>query len=187
MNWAPSAFGALAASDDTTFATVSGTTEGALPGSFRAESYGCLTILQFLYHFTRYHQVQSILSSTKFYCDNLGLITRLTQAAGPLQPFPRNYLRSDMDLEMQIVNTLRLMTPPLTYTHVLGHQDKTAPTDKPMTREATLNVACDHLATTALQTATPSPTVTPFPAGRISVTVTGVTINRKLPVVSAHS
>jgi hypothetical protein len=123
--------------------------------------------------------VLSILSSNKFYCDNLGLIARLTQAASSRTPFPRNYLRSDMDLETQIVDTLRLMTLSLTYTHVLGHH-YTDQADEPLTREATLNVECDHLATAALQTATPSPLVTPFPAGRISVTVTGVTINRKL-------
>jgi hypothetical protein len=41
-------FGALIASDESTFTTVSGTTEGVLPGSYRAESYGCLAILRFV-------------------------------------------------------------------------------------------------------------------------------------------
>jgi hypothetical protein len=168
-------FGALVASEDKTFATVSGTTEGVLPGSHQAESYDCLTILRFLHHFLAYHKVPIPKTLNKFYCDNQSLITRLTQAAGPLPHLPRNYLRSDIDLKIQIVDTPRLMELNLSYTHVLGHQDED--TDKPLMREATLNVACDA----KLQTATPSPLVTPFPAAsRISLTVSGVSINRKL-------
>jgi hypothetical protein len=46
-----------------------------------------------------------------------------------------------MDVEMRIVDTLRLMTLELTYTHVLGHQDEAATTPPtPLTREALLNV-----------------------------------------------
>jgi hypothetical protein len=74
-------FGLLIASDESTFTTVSNTTEGILPGSYRAESYGCLAILQFLYHFMHYHTVNSPKILNKFYCDNLSLITRLKQAA----------------------------------------------------------------------------------------------------------
>jgi hypothetical protein len=173
-------FGALVALDESTFATVSGMTEGVLPGSYWAESYGCLAILRFLYNFMVYHKVTSPKTLNKFYCNNLSLITRLKQAVGSLPHFPRNYLHSDMDLEMQIVDTLRLMELSLSCTHVLGHQDETD-NDQPLTREAALNVAFDHLATAELQTAAPSPLVTSFPTGLISVTVSGVSItNRKL-------
>jgi hypothetical protein len=116
-------FGPLVASNDVTFATVSGNTIGVLPGSYRAESYGWLTMLRFLYHYMVYYQVSSTQSYNKFYCDNDTLITRLKQAAIPLLHFPRNYLRSDMDLEMQIVDRLRLMELTLTYTHIIGYQD----------------------------------------------------------------
>jgi hypothetical protein len=95
-------FGALVASNDVTFAIVSDTTAGVLPGSYRAESYCCLSILRFLNHFMVYHKVASRQSYNNFYCDNLGLIMRLKHATGPLPHFPHNYLRSDMDLKMQI-------------------------------------------------------------------------------------
>jgi hypothetical protein len=85
-----------------------------------------------------------------FYCDNQGLITRLNHAAGPLKPFPRHFLRSDIDLELQILDTIRLLAIHLSYHHVKGHQDDAEPTDVPLTREAQLNVECDVLATAAL-------------------------------------
>jgi hypothetical protein len=136
-------FGAVLASDDTIFVTLSGSTEGATPGSFRAESYGCLAIFRLLLHFCHYYyQLDTIGTLNNFFCDNLGLVTRLNHAAGPLQPFPRHFLRSDIDLELQILETIRLLDLSLSYTHVLGHQDApgTPPTSakpaKPLSRQA---------------------------------------------------
>lgn len=80
---------------------------------------------------------------------------------------------------MQIVDTVRLMDLALRYTHVLGHQDEKEK-GVPLTRKVSLNVVCDHLATAELPTAAPAPLVTMLPAGRISLTVSGVSINRKL-------
>jgi hypothetical protein len=70
-------FGALLATDDEIFVKLSGSTEGAAPGSFRAESYGCLAIFRLVYHFRQYHLIDSITCLHHFYCDNQGLITRL--------------------------------------------------------------------------------------------------------------
>jgi hypothetical protein len=169
---------------DAIFVKISGSTEGALPGSFRAESYGCLAILRFVYNFHLYHHLDPILCRNSFYCDNKGLITRLDFAAAPLPPFPRNFLRSDMDLEMQILDTIRLLGISFNYTHVKGHQDSTIKCPAltaSLTRQAELNIECDHLATSALQIACPSHTVTFLPAGRVAVTIEGTTVNRKLP------
>jgi hypothetical protein len=99
-------YGAVLASDDAILAQISGTTEGALPGSFRAESYRCLAIIRLVYHFRLHHRLDPILCRNDFYCDNQGLITRLTFAAGPLSPFPRHFLRSDVDIEMQILDNI---------------------------------------------------------------------------------
>jgi hypothetical protein len=179
-------YGALLASADTIFLKISGSTEGTLPGSFRAESYGCLAILRLVYHFHLYHKLDPILCQNSFYCDNKGLISRLAYASGPLMPFPRHYLRSDMDLEMQILDTIRLLGITFTYTHVKGHQDTTIPSEalsSPLTRQAALNIECDHLATSALKLASPSATVTFLPASAVSVQIEGITVNRKLPGV----
>jgi hypothetical protein len=94
-------YGALLATADDILVKISGSTEGALPGSFRAESYGCLAIFRFVYHFHLYYKLDPILCRNTFHCDNKGLITRLTFADGPLSPFPRHFLRSDIDLEMK--------------------------------------------------------------------------------------
>jgi hypothetical protein len=67
-------FGALLASADKIFAKLSGVTEGALPGSFRAESYGCLAILRFVYHFRRFYELDPMTCRTTFFCDSEGLI-----------------------------------------------------------------------------------------------------------------
>jgi hypothetical protein len=176
-------YGALLASEENIFVKISGSTEGALPGSFRAESYGCLAILRLVYHFHLYHRLDPILCKNSFYCDNKGLISRLAFAVGPMSPFPRHFLRSDMDLEMQILDTIRLLGISFTYTHVKGHQDTTQSSALPilLNRQAELNIECDHLATDALQLAEPSPLVTFLPASKVTVTIEGTTVNRKLP------
>jgi hypothetical protein len=177
-------YGALLASAENIFAKLSGSTEGSLQGSFRAESYGCLAFVRLVYPFHLYHNLDPILCRNSFYCDNKGLIARLHFVAGPLSPFPRHFLRSDMDLEMQILDTIRLLGITFNYNHVKGHQDMT-PTHlsltAPLTRQAELNIECDHLATTALKLACPSPTVTFLLAGKVTVTIEGTTINRKFP------
>jgi hypothetical protein len=175
-------FDALLASAEEIYVRLSGTTEGALPGSFRAESYSCLAVLRFVYHFRRFHNLDLILCCNTFYCDNEGLIKRLKFAHGPLAPFPWHYLRSDMDLELQILDTIRLLAITLAYTHVLGHQDGDAANEaSPLTRKATLNVECDRLASAALSSAQPAPIVNFLPASVVSVTVAGQTVTRKLP------
>jgi hypothetical protein len=175
-------YGALVANSTEIYVSVAGTTEGILPGSFRAESYGCLAILRLIFHLVTYHRLAPPSVLHNFYYDNQGLLTRLEHAAGPLMPFPRHYLRSDIDVEMQILDTLRLLELKLQYIHVKGHQDTatTGPT-KPLSRQANLNVTCDKIATASLQTAAPASSVTFLPASKITVSVASVTITRKLP------
>jgi hypothetical protein len=137
-----------------------------------------------VYHFNLYHQLDPILCKNSFYCDNKCLISRLVLAAGPLSPFPRHFLRSDMDLDMQILDTIRLLGITFTYTHVKGHQDTTIQSpalSPPLTRQAELNIECDHLATSALKIASPSSMVTFLPASVVSVHIEGTTVNNKLP------
>jgi hypothetical protein len=174
---------ALVANGTALYVSVAGTTEGILPGSFRAESYGCLAILRLIFHRVTYNRLPPTSFLHNFYCDNKGLLTRLKHAAGPLTKFPRHYLRSDINVEMQILDTLRLLTLTLTYIHVKGHQD-TIPVPGPKTllsRQATLNIECDRLATVALKTAPPTHADTFLPASQITVSVEGVTITGKLP------
>jgi hypothetical protein len=179
-------YGALVANNTETYVSVVGTTEGLLPGSFRAESYGCLAILRLIFHLVTYHRLPPTSFLHNFYCDNQGLVTRLQKAAGPLKRFPRHYLRSDIDVEMQIVDTLRLLAISLTYIHVKGHQDddpqanQTGPT-KPLSRQAVLNIECNRMVTAALLNAPTAPAITFFPASKVTLSVDGITVTRKLP------
>jgi hypothetical protein len=140
-----------------------------------------------LLHFCYFYKLDTIGTLNNFFCNNLGLITRLTHAAGPLQPFPRHFLRSDIELELQIVEMIQLLDLTLSYFHVLGQQESPVepPTSTqpvtPLSRQAILNVECDTLATEALRVAHPSPLVTFIPASKVSVTIDGTTVTRTIP------
>jgi hypothetical protein len=87
-----------------------------------------------------------------------------------------------MDLKMQILDTICLLSISFTFYHVKGHHDDDPDKeDGPLKWEAELNVACDHLATAALQIASPAPQVTFLPAGKATVTIAGQTVTHKLP------
>ena len=61
--------------------TCMGPTFGLEPGSFRAESYGMLSLMLFLDNYLRFFQVQvSDNVEHLFYCDNQGLINRIACA-----------------------------------------------------------------------------------------------------------
>jgi hypothetical protein len=171
-------FGALTADADTILISLSGTTEGVSPGSFRAESYGCLAILRLIYHLTIFNDIPSPTIHQCFFCDNKGPLARLERALTQT-PFPQHYLHSDMNIEMQILDTLRTMNFTLTFKHVKGHQDSTLDL-KDLPREAILNIECNRLASKALQSATHTHTVQFMPASQIAVQVDGVTISRRI-------
>jgi hypothetical protein len=86
---------------------------------------------------------------------------------------------------MQILDTIRLFSIAIGYHHVKSHQDTaTSLTDrakKPLSRQAQLNVECDHLATATLQTARPAPIVTFLPVSKAAVNIEGQSVTRKIP------
>jgi hypothetical protein len=111
-------------------------------GSYRAESYGCLAILRLIYHLVTFYSLHPTVFRHTFYCDNKSLIKRLKKAAGPHAPFPRHFIRSDMDSEMQIQDTLSMLAISLTYKHGKGHQDDDDVLES-LPCEVILNVECD--------------------------------------------
>jgi hypothetical protein len=62
-------FGALTADVDKIFVSLSCTREGIAPGSFRAESYGCLAILRLIYHLVVFHAIPPPVIHHHFFCD----------------------------------------------------------------------------------------------------------------------
>jgi hypothetical protein len=172
-------FGAVLATGKTILANVGGQAYGANPRSFRAEGYGMLAILRLLYHLTTFwdlHRVGKLL----LLCDNAGLLQRVHTAHQAKYVKPRRYLYSEADLEMQIMDSLRLLKSTFALEHVLGHQDDG--TDEPLPWKASLNVRCDAIATATLDNIqTVEPDVPFLPACKVALTIAGTTITHHLP------
>jgi hypothetical protein len=82
---------------------------------------------------------------------------------------------------MQILDTIRLLVITVSYNHVKGHQDENPHEAVRLTQQAELNVACDFLATEPLARALLAPIATFLPASKVSVTIAGTTVTKKIP------
>jgi hypothetical protein len=136
-------FGALLANSDTVILEC-------------AEGYVLLTILRLVFHdryfyITRNHPLRFTL-----FCENKSLLDRLTAS----RAFPRRYLYSEADVEMQILSALSSLGN-VTLKHVKGHQDENDD-GEPLSWEAQLNQRYDELARTHLDSARDTPPLVPF-------------------------
>jgi hypothetical protein len=95
---------------------------------------------------------------------------------------PRRFLFSEVDVEMQILTAVDVISSPVVFEHVKGHQQDTKNPDQPLSWEAKLNQRCDEIAMGHLEAATSSiPTVTFLPASRVSISVGTHTITHHIP------
>ena len=153
----------LAASKEHIFIRGTGHTVGISPSSFRAEAYGALACFRFLYRYMLFHKLADTKLSIRiqYYCDNDSLIKTLRSLLAAPTLFPKDMTRSDYDLIVSILRTIRDIALPVFFHHVKGHQDHQP---RPhLSWEANLNILCDAMASSSLQTATPHPLVTPTP------------------------
>ena len=101
-----------------------GPTFGLEPGSYRAESYGMLSLMLYLDYYLRFFNVQvSEHVEHLFYSDNKGLINRISFAMNRSWDNPNHCLSSEYDLESGIVDILHRLPVTFSYHHVKGHQD----------------------------------------------------------------
>jgi hypothetical protein len=100
-----------------------GPTFGLDPGSFRAESYGMLSVLLFLEFYIQFFQV-SVTESIEhlFYCDNKGLVNRISASQDRSWQNPNHCLASEADLESGIINIVERLPFAFAFHHVKGHQ-----------------------------------------------------------------
>lgn len=154
---------------------------GLKSGSFRAESYGMLALVCYIYHLTIHYSIQ-LQSTLKIYCDNLGLLKRIYNSQKKTNNSPRQFLFSKIDVEMQIIDTLTIMnTTACKFAHVKGHQDDNIPF-KNLSWPAKMNVYCDQLATKELNSiSTPSGEVSLLPASRVMLMINNTTITHHIP------
>ncbi len=116
-----------------------------MPTSHRAEGWGMLSGTLFMYHLYKYIQLkpeQSIPNTLNFYCDNLGLITRINQRRKYQFSYPNATLVPDWDLVEQIC----VLINKIPHDEILHHWVKGHQTDfDEMPVEAHYNVQADEL------------------------------------------
>ena len=104
-------YGSLAASqpepdemEGQVLSEVGGRALGDDPGSFRAEGYVELAIIRLIFHVITYYKLKPA-CSFHFLCGNQGLLTRIKKGRRRQSVTPSHFLISDMDGEMQILDT----------------------------------------------------------------------------------
>ena len=155
---------AIADSTSLIFYHGSGHTKGYAPSSFRAEAYGALACLRFLFRYLQFFPDLRITrpATLTFFCDNESLIKTLTSLYQSATLYPKDMTRSDFDLLIAIRRTIQNICPPfqISFHHVRGHQDSRQHTTR-LSWQANLNILCDSLANAALSRSPISPLVPP--------------------------
>lgn len=118
------------------------------PTSHRAESWGLLSGILFLYHVYQY--TNSINNSTIqnrpliAFSDNMGLVTRLSQRLSYSEPYPNAMMAPDWDVIEQIYTTFSALPHnDKAVQWVKGHQHMG---NDPLTVEAQFSIIADRLA-----------------------------------------
>jgi hypothetical protein len=173
-------YGSVIATDDTILTETRGQAYGHTPRSFRAEGYGLLANLRLIYHLLTFFELPLSLPPLTVVSDNEGLLQRIRSALCTKYLKPRKFLSSEIDIEMQIVDTLNLLDTEVTFSHVKGHQDDSSdPTELPW--QAQLNIRCDSIATDTLATVEHDSLVPFLPASELSLTIASTTITHHVP------
>ena len=113
-------FGWVVATTDTILAENGGPIFGRKPDSFRAETYGVLSVYTFLRLFATYCEIQ-ITCKSRLISDSESFLTRLETTLTTTRP-PRYYLAAAMDVEMQILEEFKTWPALPKKTHVKSHQ-----------------------------------------------------------------
>jgi hypothetical protein len=173
-------YGSIIATDDTILTETRGQAYGHTPRSFRAEAYGLLANLRLIFHLLSFFDLPPTLPPLSIVSDNAGLLQRISAALSTKYLKPRKFLSSEIDLEMQIVDTLGLLNCEVSFSHVQGHQDdSTDSTELPW--HAQLNIRCDTIATETLATVEHVPLVPFLPASDVSLTISDTTLTHHVP------
>jgi len=133
--------------DDETYWECSGPADGSplCISSQRAELYGILSALRFLYHGTRYQfRTNRNLSPVTIICDNKSAIKYATPPHGNYSAIYANH--PDYDIAAEIHATIKLLPMMVEFDWVKGHQDNNKAFHL-LSREAQLNVLSDRIAT----------------------------------------
>jgi hypothetical protein len=131
----------------------SGPVHGKDISSFRAESYGMLSALCFLFRMTKlYGTYQSCASHFhSLRCDNQSLVTKINKVKDYSTIYPNVTMDAEWDCIAQIRTTMKALgklAPSIS--HILGHQDQKIPYEQ-LPLDAQLNCDADVAASQYLQ------------------------------------
>jgi hypothetical protein len=150
------------------------------PQSYRAEGYGMIGGLLFLRHLCLYCGHFQLLPLHKMYCDNLGLVTKVSKLLSFRLAPTQAALHSEFDVLATIHDLLRDFSLTPTIVHVKGHQDNHKPYED-LSLPAQLNCDADVLATNELLNYPTTCIHVPLlPPAIVQLTIGGTTITRKL-------
>jgi hypothetical protein len=164
----------IGASDGSRLAQGFGSVFGYDPRSYRAEAHGAKAVALFLLHCFLYCDLTLPPGVFKFYCDNQGLLNKLTYMRSYRSAVYATCLHSEWDI-VSSVHRLHYRFPALLeWLHVKGHQDDETPADF-LELPGQLNVEADALATHALQElGSPKPYIPFDPSIEVLLTIDGL-------------
>jgi hypothetical protein len=128
-------------------ATGLGSVFGSNPRSYRAEGHSAKAGTLFIIHCFRYCNVPIPPGQFTFYCDNQGLLKKLTYIWSYSNAIHATVLHSEWDIVSSVHRLQQEFDPPPELQHVKGHQDNCTQIEF-LELPSQLNVEADTLATT---------------------------------------
>ena len=171
--------------DDIDIITCSGPVSGPSPGSYRAECYGMLSLLLYLHLVTRDQPSPVPFSQMTIYLDCQSLLKRLILHQSRQYFTPREAVSPERDVLMQIESLLDILSISFSFQFVKGHQDDDKPIDQ-LESAALANISADALASSALSSTPPSPSVIFFPASICQILIRHIPITRNVANTIRH-
>jgi hypothetical protein len=158
----------------------SGTVPGLDPRSYRAEGYAMVSGLTVLKHICLFCGHINMLPLKKLYCDNLGLVKKVSYFFKYRLAKVKCVLHSEYDVVNQIFHLLQEYTITPAITHVKGHQDSQIPYSS-LPLPAQLNVDADGLATKELRDRPNLIHHVPFfPESKVQLLLSGTSVTRNI-------
>ena len=157
--------------------------------SYRAEAYGMLSILRFLFRMGETLNPGTQLRALHLVCDNKGLVQSTSKLMHYTRIFPNTTMEPEWDIIAQILDTIKsLGSAAPTIEHIKGHQDVDTPYEQ-LSLTAQLNCDADAHASAYLRD---NPTMEhsishAFPAGECVLQLRAGTITRDLKYACAEA
>ena len=146
---------------------LNGPAPGYRTSSFRSESYGCLSILRFLFRLFEFYS-QSLPDSVTVYTDSKSLVQTINKRLEWSYDFTYSTMNPDWDIQQSISSTVRQFPQVPSFRHVKGHQDNNvAPST--LSLPAQLNVEADNLASSYVYPPSISSRIAPLIGGATAI------------------